>query len=276
MTGMALPERIPERIIVIPARHGSTRFPGKPLVDLRGAGGRPRPLIERTWRTAMAVRGISRVLIATDDDRIAGTARGFGADVVMTPMHCRNGTERCAAVLATLKREPDLVINLQGDAPLTPSEVVTALIARIETAPDLAVATPATPCTPGVLRALIADQAAGRVGGTTVVFDALCRALYFSKRVIPYVAPDLALTEARPVHLHMGVYAYRPAALRTYVATHPSPLEALEGLEQLRFCHAGVPIGVALCPAPAWDAIECNNPCDIPLIERVLAELGID
>lgn len=272
MTGMASPERI----IVIPARHGSTRFPGKPLVDLHGAGGRPRPLIERTWRAAMAVRGISRVLIATDDDRIAQAARGFGADVVMTPMHCRNGTERCAAVLDALDHDPDLVINLQGDAPLTPPDVVAALIARIEGAPDLGVATPAAPCTPGVLSALITDQAAGRVGGTTVVFDGAHRALYFSKRVIPHVAPERLAAQAHAVHLHMGVYAYRPSALRAYAAAPPSPLEDLEGLEQLRFCDRGVPVGVALCAAPAWDAIECNNPGDIPLIERVLAELGID
>lgn len=264
------------RIIVIPARHGSTRFPAKPLAPLRGAGGAARPLIERTWRTAKAVPGIARVLIATDDDRIATVARGFGADVVMTPATCRNGTERCAAVLDTLTVEPDLVINLQGDAPLTPGHAVAALIARIDAAPGLSVATPAAPCTPGVLAALIADQRAGRVGGTTVVFDAALRALYFSKRVIPHVHPAHLAAQAHGVHLHMGVYAYRPAALRAYAAAPPSRLEQLEGLEQLRFSDIGLPVGVALCPPPAWDAIECNNPGDVALIERVLADLGID
>jgi 3-deoxy-manno-octulosonate cytidylyltransferase (CMP-KDO synthetase) len=266
----------PERIIVIPARHGSTRFPGKPLAPLRGAHGRARPLIERTWRTAMTVPGIARVLIATDDDAIATTARGFGAEVIMTPASCANGTERCAALLDRLGHEPDLVINLQGDAPLTPASVLGALIARIEAAPELGVATPATPCTPGVLAALIADQAAGRVGGTTVVFDSAHRALYFSKRVIPFVAPALLAREAQRVHLHTGVYAYRPAALRAYCAAGPSRLETLEGLEQLRFIENGIVVGVALCPAPGWDAIECNNPADVPLIERVLAQCGID
>jgi len=127
-----------------------------------------------------------------------------------------------------------------------------------------------------VIAALIADQAAGRVGGTTVVFDAAHRALYFSKRVIPHVSLERLETQAHAVHLHMGVYAYRPAALRAYAAAAPSPLEELEGLEQLRFCDRGLPVGVALCAAPAWDAIECNNPGDIVLIERVLAKLGID
>jgi 3-deoxy-manno-octulosonate cytidylyltransferase (CMP-KDO synthetase) len=267
--------RVPQRVIVIPARHASTRFPGKPLAPLRGAGGLARPLIERTWRTAITVPGVARVLVATDDHAIAETARGFGADVVMTPSSCRNGTERCAAVLDTLDGEPDLVINLQGDAPLTPGPVITALIERIDRAADLGVATPAMPCTPGVLAALVTDQQAGRVGGTTVVFDTALRALYFSKCVIPYVPPARLAAEAHHVHLHMGVYAYRPAALRAYRAAPPSRLEELEGLEQLRFNAIGMAIGVALCPAPAWDAIECNNPADVPLIERVLAQLGI-
>ena len=268
--------RLPQRVIVIPARHASTRFPGKPLTPLRGAGGQARPLIERTWRTARTVPGIARVLVATDDDGIAATARGFGAEVVMTSSACRNGTERCAAVLGILDFAPDLVINLQGDAPLTPGPVISALIERIEQASDIAVATPASPCTPGLLASLVTDQLAGRVGGTTVVFDKTLRALYFSKRVIPFVAPARLAAEAHHVHLHMGVYAYRPAALRAYRAAPPSRLEELEGLEQLRFAELGLPIGVALCPAPAWNAIECNNPADVPLIERVLAELGID
>ena len=264
------------RMIVIPARQASTRFPGKPLARLRGARGTMRPLIERTWRSAIAVPGIDRVVVATDDAQIAAVARSFGAEAVMTPVACRNGTERCAAVLDVLDQTPDLVINLQGDAPLTPAPVIAALIDRIEAAPDLAVATPAMPCTPGVLAALLADQAAGRAGGTTVVFDGACRALYFSKRVIPCVDPALLAHAAYEVHLHLGVYAYRPAALRAYAAAAPSRLEMLEGLEQLRFAEIGLPVGVALCAAPAWDAIECNNPADVPLIERVLAQLGID
>jgi 3-deoxy-manno-octulosonate cytidylyltransferase (CMP-KDO synthetase) len=127
-----------------------------------------------------------------------------------------------------------------------------------------------------VLASRVAEQQAGRVGGTTVVFDAAHRALYFSKRVIPYVTPARLAAEAHSVHLHMGVYAYRPPALRAYAAAAPSRLEELEGLEQLRFNDIGIAVGVALCPAPAWNAIECNNPGDIALIEKVLAELGID
>jgi 3-deoxy-manno-octulosonate cytidylyltransferase (CMP-KDO synthetase) len=262
-------------VIVIPARYGSTRFAGKPLAPIRGADGAARPLIEHTWRAANMMPGIAQVVIATDDDRIADVARGFGASVVMTPAACANGTERCAALAGTLDPAPDLVINWQGDAPLAPPAAINAMIAAIAADPALQVATPAVPCTPGVLAALSADAAAGRVGGTTVVFDAGGRALYFSKRIIPHIDPALLPGAAAHVHLHLGLYAYRPAALTAYAATAQSRLEQLEGLEQLRFADCGISVGVAVCPAPDWDAIECNNPGDVALIERELARRGI-
>ncbi|MFT6228210.1 MAG: 3-deoxy-manno-octulosonate cytidylyltransferase (CMP-KDO synthetase), partial [Paracoccaceae bacterium] len=113
--------------IVIPARYASSRYPGKPLVALRGANGVAKSLIRRSWDAACTARGVDRVVVATDDDRIADHARGFGAEVVMTPDTCRNGTERCAAALPALDGV-DLVVNLQGDAPLTPPWFVEALI----------------------------------------------------------------------------------------------------------------------------------------------------
>ena len=265
--------------IVIPARHASTRFPGKPLTPLRGAHGTARSLIERSWRAADAVPGIAHVVIATDDARIADHAAAFGANVVMTPDTCRNGTERCAAALPALAADlgttPDIVINWQGDAPLAPPHTIAPLIALLARDPALGVATPAIPATPGVLAALRADEAAGRVGGTTVVFDALSRALYFSKRIIPHIPPDRT-DEPGLVHLHLGLYAYRPAALMAYAAAAPSRLELLEGLEQLRFGDLGIPIGLALIDPPAHDMIECNNPADVPLIEAALRLAGID
>jgi 3-deoxy-manno-octulosonate cytidylyltransferase (CMP-KDO synthetase) len=261
-------------IIIIPARYASTRFPGKPLAALRGHDGTARTLIERSWLAARGVAGIDRVVIATDDMRIADAAQAFGADVAMTPASCRNGTERCAATLDVLGETPDLVINLQGDAPLTPASFVTAIRERMMAEPDLAMCTPAVACSPSMLAALVEDQAQGRVGGTTVVFDRNHEALYFSKRVIPYVAPERIAREAGSVYLHLGVYAYRPAALASYLALPPSPLEDLEGLEQLRFLEAGIRIGLAVCPQPEWEVIELNNPTDVPAIEAILAERG--
>ena len=261
--------------IIIPARYASTRYPGKPLVRLRGAGGVERSLIERSWNAAVAVPEMDCVWVATDDDRIAAEVERFGGQVVMTSADCVNGTERCAAAVAHMPDAPDIVVNLQGDAPLTPACVITALVERMRSDPSLPVATPALHCTPSIYRHLVSDQAAGRVGGTTVVFDAGGDALYFSKRVIPYV-PDDHKADDVPVHLHLGVYAYRREALATYAATPPSLLEQAEGLEQLRFLHAGVRVAAVLCPAPDWDVIELNNPSDLAPVEAALQRSGLD
>lgn len=132
--------------IMIPARFGSTRYPGKPLARLRGADGQPRSLIEHTWRTATAIVPREKVWVATDDERIAATVTGFGGQVVMTPATCRNGTERCAAALGVLGPIAPVVVNLQGDAPLTPRHVVRDLVAALAADPDAAMATPAVAC----------------------------------------------------------------------------------------------------------------------------------
>lgn len=262
--------------IIIPARYASSRYPGKPLASIRGATGTPRTLIERSWLAAKAVPNVHAIWIATDDDRIADAAHTFGADVLMTPQSCRNGTERCAAAIAGLSEKPDIIVNLQGDALLTPPGIITSLVAHMHDDHEIAVATPALRCTPSLYRHLVEDQAQGRVGGTTVVFDARGHALYFSKRVIPHLPPDYPVDGGVPVHLHMGVYAYRPDALKHYNAATPSLLEELEGLEQLRFLNIGVPVAAVLCEAPGWDVIELNNPSDLAPIEEILKARGID
>ena len=263
--------------IVIPARLASTRFPAKPLALLTGPDGTQRPAIAYTWAAAQAAAaalpGGAHYVIATDDDRIADTARTLGMAVVMTPQTCLNGTERCAAALAELAEMPDIVVNLQGDAPLTPASMVAAVVDRLQADPGLAMATAVVPASAAVLAHLQADAAAGRVGGTTAVCARDGRALYFSKSIIPHV--DLGTDPLEPVLLHVGLYAYRPPALAAYVAAGPAPLELQEGLEQLRFLDAGMPVGVARCPAPAWDMIELNNPTDVPLIEAQLARRAL-
>ena len=124
-------------LVVIPARYASTRYPGKPLVALTGASGMASTLIERSWRAAMSVQGVDRVVVATDDDRIADAARAFGAEVVMTSTQCANGTERCAEAHAALGGGYDVVVNLQGDAPLTPPWFIEGLIAAMAANPNL-------------------------------------------------------------------------------------------------------------------------------------------
>lgn len=261
--------------IIVPARYASTRYPGKPLVPLKGADGVSRPLIRRSWDAAQAVPGAARVIVATDDNRIADVAAGFGAEVAMTPESCRNGTERCAAAVAAAG-DADIIVNLQGDAPLTPPAFITALLYAMAADPSIEVATPALRVTPEIHRRLLTDQREGRVGGTTVAIGANGNGLYFSKSVIPHVADSAVGDPYLPVFLHIGVYAYRRAALLDYAALPPTPLELLEGLEQLRFIEHGRAVRVVEVAAPGYDIWELNNPQDVTPIEAALAARGLD
>lgn len=265
-----------QTVIVVPARYASTRYPGKPLVMLRGADGVSRSLVERSWRAACAVAGVAQVLVATDDDRIAEHAQGFGATVAMTSAECRNGTERCAEVLGQLAYVPDLVVNLQGDAPLTPPDFITALITAMAADPDAAVATPVLRCDAEALSRFREDRQAGRVGGTTAVFDRRGRALYFSKEVLPH-ADGIALEAAPlPVFHHVGLYAYRPAALHAYRGWPPGVLERVEGLEQLRFLENGMPLLCVEVEAAGRVFWELNNPVDVARLENAMARMGLN
>ena len=262
-------------VILIPARFASSRYPGKPLVELKGSGGTAKSLIQRSVEAARRVAGVAGVYVVTDDERIADACTGFGVGVIMTSPECHNGTERCAEALAAL-HAPDLIINFQGDALLTPPGFVEALIEHMRSDPEAQVATPAMRLRSAEVRALRAEEAAGRVGGTTVVADTIGNALYFSKRLIPHL-PDGALDrELSPVRLHVGVYAYRPQALAAYAATPVSELEALEGLEQLRFLVAGIPIAMVEVATPSFALRELNNPEDVEPIEAALAAAGLE
>lgn len=260
----------PRFAIIIPARYASSRFPAKPLARLRGVTGVSKSLIQRSWECARAISGAAGVWVATDDERIAQEVERFGGRVVMTSPDCRNGTERCAEAIEQLGDIADIIVNLQGDAPLTPSLVVPALVEALVRDTDAIMATPAVRCSPSVYRHLANDQAEGRVGGTTAVFNRRGHALYFSKRIVPHLPPSAEPAASGAVHLHLGVYAYRPAALRHYADAAPSPLEELEGLEQLRFFEQERPIRVVPFEPLGWDCIELNNPDDIPAIEAVL------
>ncbi|MGR3490984.1 MAG: 3-deoxy-manno-octulosonate cytidylyltransferase [Shimia sp.] len=263
-------------LLVIPARYASTRYPGKPLAELRGANGEPRSLIQRSWEAAVGVSGIDRVVVATDDDRIRIAAEGFGAEVVMTSSDARNGTERCAEAHEALGGGYDVVVNLQGDAPLTPAWFVEALVAAMVDDPGAAITTPVLRMNGAALRGFLDDRRAGRVGGTTAVFGAEWNGLYFSKEVIPFTGRGFDPEEETPVWHHVGVYAYRPEALAAYPSWPVGPLETLEGLEQLRFLEQGHRLRCVPVDGRGRDFWELNNPEDVPRIEGILAELGLD
>jgi len=256
-------------VVVIPARYQSQRFQGKPLARLRGATGVQKSLVQRSWEAGCAVPQAVRVIVATDDERIAAHARGFGAEVMMTSPEAANGTERCGEVVAALE-DAELIVNLQGDAPLTPPEFVTAVI---EAMAGEEMATPVLRADARTLRRLREDRAKGRVGGTTAVFDAQHRALYFSKEVLPYadaLGPDDA------VFHHVGLYAYRGETLRRYGAWPIGPLERIEGLEQLRFLENGVGVKCVEVDGAGRDFWEVNNPVDIGRVEKALARMGME
>jgi 3-deoxy-manno-octulosonate cytidylyltransferase (CMP-KDO synthetase) len=261
-------------LVVIPARYASTRYPGKPLVELRGATGESRSLIQRSWDAAQGVTGVDRVVVATDDDRIKSVAEAFGAEVVMTSTDCKNGTERCAEALDKLGGGYDIVVNLQGDAPLTPAWFIEDLVAGLSAHPVAEVATPVLRCDGRALNGLLNDRRQGRVGGTTAVFGTDHNALFFSKEVIPYTGQEFDDADETPVFHHVGVYAYRPSALAAYPRWASGPLEHLEGLEQLRFLERGAHMLCVEVEARGRQFWELNNPQDVPKIEAMLAEMG--
>lgn len=265
----------PPFVVIIPARYESTRYPGKPLALLRGAGGSAKSLIQRSWEAAVAACAPTKVWVATDDDRIAEAVRGFGGQVVRTSDRCRNGTERCAEAASQILDCPDIIVNFQGDAPLTPASLIGQLAAAMAGDPSAAMATPALRCSRSTYEHLEADSGAGRVGGTTVVFNRNNEALYFSKRVLPYI-PEGTSSAEEQVHLHLGLYAYRRDGLLRYAAAPPSPLELMEGLEQLRFLDQGQVVKILSVDPVGWDCIELNNPSDVAPIEAVLRQRGIE
>jgi len=263
-------------LIVIPARYASTRYPGKPLVTLKGCKGEGRSLIRRSWDAATAVKGVERVIIATDDDRISNHSKAFGAEVIMTSEECANGTERCADVMNNISQDYDIIVNLQGDAPLTPAWFVEALISALVATPEAMVATPVLRCDGAALGGFIEDRKHGRVGGTTAVFGRDHHAMYFSKEVIPFTSRRFDKAEMTPVFHHVGVYAYRPVALAEYVSWGAGALETLEGLEQLRFMENGVPVLCVEVDGRGRAFWELNNPEDVARIESKLAEMGVE
>ena len=168
--------------IVIPARYGSSRFAGKPLHKIAGVS-----MLERVWRIAKAVHGCSRVVIATEDQRIIAHAATFGAEAVLTPESCTNGTERVFAALHAAHITEDILLNLQGDAVLTPPWILEAMIAALNDAPDAEIVTPAVRLEGAALEAFKHHKQTNPASGSTVVFDQNFNALYFSKAILPFI-----------------------------------------------------------------------------------------
>ena len=247
--------------VVIPARHDSVRLPGKALRQIGG-----KPMVQWVYERARAA-GALEVLIATDDARIVAAARAFGAEAVMTAPTHASGTDRIAEV-AGARGWPgrEIVVNLQGDEPLMPPALIAQVAALLDSTPTADVATLATPI--GSLQELLDTNA------VKVVTDAGGRALYFSRAPIPWnragAPSDLASqTDAGGARRHLGIYAYRVAALERLAALAPGALELREKLEQLRALENGLHIQVADASEPPGPDV--NTAADLA---RVAALLG--
>ena len=258
--------------IVIPARYDSKRFPGKPLANILG-----KSLLERTWRIACDVEHVDSVIIATDDKRIAEHANAFGANVQMTNSKWRNGSERILEALQLQNSSPDIVINLQGDAVLTPPFVIDALLQSFlaDKKDQYAVATPCVQLTKYQYGQMLKNKSEGITSGTMVTFDQVGRALYFSRSIIPFLRDDKTNEkDLVPVYRHIGLYAYRLSALKEYVCLNPTPLELAEGLEQLRIIENGMSIKVVPVDYQGRTHGSVDHPEDIAIVENIIKKEG--
>lgn len=254
-----------DTVIIIPARYGSTRLPGKPLIEIAG-----KTMVERVWQLARQVSGVSAILVATDDDRIAEEVDSFGGHAVMTPDTCKNGTERALAAIEAQGLCPDVVINLQGDAPLTPPWVIQAMVDEMaDSKTDADICTPATRLTGDKLAYFLREKEVTPQTGTTVVMDTHQYALYFSKSILPF-----SRGERDEVFRHVGLYAYHLNILKALCALPESPLERTEKLEQLRALENGYRIKVAIVDYRGRSHASVDALEDVARVEAILAAEG--
>jgi 3-deoxy-manno-octulosonate cytidylyltransferase (CMP-KDO synthetase) len=242
-------------VAIIPARYGSTRFPGKALADIGG-----KTMIQRVYEGTRAVDGFAEVIVATDDARIEKKVRDFGGQVVMTSADHQSGTERCAEVLQQLPERPDAIVNVQGDVPFIDGEHLQAALGCIaQSGVQIA----------SLVKRITDAGALNNPNTPKVIFDSAMRAIYFSRSPLPHLRDterDRWLDQFT-YYKHIGVYAYRSEVLERIVQLPPGRLELAEQLEQLRWLEHGYPIHLAEVNT---DTLSIDTPEDL---SRVLAHM---
>ena len=244
--------------VIIPARFAASRLPGKPLLMIGD-----RPLIQWVWQRALA-SGAESVLVATDDERIKSAVQAFGGECLMTAAHHASGTDRIAEVVRVRGFSPDdIVVNLQGDEPMMPAEVIAGVAAALQQSQNIDIATAVAPIEslrefldPNCVKALRAGDG---------------RALYFSRAPVPW--PRDNLTADQPNRFagawrHIGIYGYRVHSLLQFAAWPPAPLESIENLEQLRALENGMRIQLVNLPAPPPAGVD--TPEDLERVRAIL------
>jgi 3-deoxy-manno-octulosonate cytidylyltransferase (CMP-KDO synthetase) len=271
-------------LIVIPARLGSTRFPDKPLAMING-----RSML--SWVTGLAEKArelylsdhastddakskkLVDIVVSTEHERVMQHATDIGVRAVITSEACVTGSDRAWATCQALNQSYDAVINLQGDAPLTPPHFITEVI-RLLNSPDVQVATPAIKLTWEELDSLRQNKTTTPFSGTTVIINKSGRALWFSKNIIPALRSETQLRSTSPlspVLRHVGIYGFRPAVLEKFAGLPQGTYETHEGLEQLRLLENDIPIHVAIVDhrgQPCFTGVD--SPEDIGRVEALL------
>ena len=252
-------------VVVIPARFGSSRLPGKPLADIGGL-----PMVAQVLRRCQQSQA-ARVLVATDDERIAEAVRAAGGEALMTRDDHASGTDRLQEVAASLKLdEQDIVVNVQGDEPLIPPQVIDQVARNLADNPDCAIATLCEP--------IEARNDLFNPNIVKTVFDRHGKALYFSRAPIPWHRDEFAREASSELPQgswwrHIGIYAYRVGFLHQFVQWSPAELEQIEALEQLRAMANGVRIHVA----PACELVPggVDTDADLQRVRAMLVEQGM-
>lgn len=247
--------KTPSFFVVIPARYGSTRFPGKPLADIHG-----RPMIAWVYERALQ-SGAAQTIVATDDQRVVKACETFGARALLTRDDHPSGTDRIAELADRLDwRDDQIVVNVQGDEPLIPPALISQVASLATCDPSAAIATLVTP--------IHTDQERRNTSFAKVVFDRSNRALYFSRAPIPWPRDGGTPSSYR----HIGLYAYRAAALQTLAAAGPCPLEEIEKLEQLRALWLG--LGIVVAEAAEVPPAGVDTEDDLEAARRLIARAG--
>ncbi|HVD78762.1 MAG TPA: 3-deoxy-manno-octulosonate cytidylyltransferase [Vicinamibacteria bacterium] len=258
-------------VAIIPARFGSTRLPGKPLSQING-----KPMVQHVWERARLAQAVDRVLVATDDERIAEVVRAFGGEVVMTSQAHATGTDRLAEAAAGTDAE--IVVNVQGDEPMLDASFIDGMVAPLRAEADLPMSTVSLPLTD------VEEMLSSAV--VKVVSDARGHALYFSRSPIPFVrdavdmlrdhqpeewlrAAAVQAVSRRLARKHVGLYAYRREALLRFASLPPAPLEQAESLEQLRALHHGMKIRVV--PMEGQSGVAVDTPQDLERVRAIMA-----
>lgn len=259
-------------VIIIPARYGSTRFPGKPLAILGG-----KTVLERVVDIAKdVVKQLPNVTyyVATDDARISDVCDQLNIPVIITATDFETGTDRVMAAVNTLDDAPDFIVNLQGDAPFTPADFVIDLITAYQKHPAVDIVTPVVQLSWDELDELRAHKVETPFSGTTAILNNDLKAIWFSKNIVPAIRKESQmrlLDQLSPVYRHIGLYGYAYHALQKYIQLPLSHYEQLEGLEQLRALENGMTIQAVIVDykgRPAMTGID--SPEDLARAEALL------